>query len=178
MVEECLRLKSIKLDLLKTVKKLLEELKVLIWMDCGTLLGTYRSGSMIPHDWDIDIACGFPDQTKDIKSIDDLFVIVKKRLGVDKDIQIKLTNTRGITITIPKHGSRSYTSVDSALKEEKYPHVYLDIYSGDCVEKNKYIDMIYNDWPRKRHAFTDMFPVKYSKFEGIDVPIPKDAKKI
>eukprot|EP00494_Astrolonche_serrata_P013776 UN13900 len=81
---------------------------------------------MIPHDWDIDIACGFPDKTKDINSIDKLYKIVVKRLGENKDIKMKKSNTRGICITIPKYGSRTFLSNDNSAYGggQEYPHVF------------------------------------------------------
>eukprot|EP00494_Astrolonche_serrata_P004204 UN04216 len=30
---------------------------------------------------------------------------------------------------------------------------------------------------QEKHAFKDMFPVVYQKFEGIDVPTPKNTEK-
>jgi phosphorylcholine metabolism protein LicD len=35
--------------------KILEQLKVVWWLDTGSLLGAYRDGKMIAHDDDFDI---------------------------------------------------------------------------------------------------------------------------
>lgn len=52
---------QIELKAFREICKLLDEHGIVYWLDCGSCLGTYRYGGMIPWDQDIDIAILSPD---------------------------------------------------------------------------------------------------------------------
>ena len=42
-------------EYLKFLTTILDEKEIPYWLECGTLLGAYREGNILPHDYDVDI---------------------------------------------------------------------------------------------------------------------------
>ncbi len=56
-------------DVLLRAKEALESINIHFWLDFGTLLGVYRDGRLISHDFDIDIAVFLNDYSPKIEEV-------------------------------------------------------------------------------------------------------------
>ena len=67
-------------EYLKFLTTILDEKSIPYWLECGTLLGAYREGNILTHDYDVDIGV-LDDYAESMKCIiDDL----TKRTAVEK----------------------------------------------------------------------------------------------
>jgi phosphorylcholine metabolism protein LicD len=155
---------------LKEITEILNEAKIPWWVDCGTCLGAYRYGGVIPWDEDIDIAILLPD-----------FHNVKRVLN-------QLPKNR---YAIQDWSSRDHP--DSFLKIYiKESKTMIDIYSFEIIPETKtlqYIlsletNMFFPEWWKIRErrfkapvAFDDLFPLKRALFDGVEVFVPNNTQK-
>ena len=154
---------------LKAAAEALTKADVLWWVDCGTLLGTYRYGGIIPWDYDIDIAILEPDfenARKALNRIDPNKYIVQDWSGRDHpDTYLK------IYIKKTGHWIDVYNySIDERKRELSY------IFS---LEEN----LFFFEWWKmgerrfkKPIAFEVLFPLKRAFFDGVEVFIPNESK--
>ncbi len=154
---------------LKSILLLLEEQKIPYWADCGTLLGAYRYGGIIPWDLDVDIAILLPD-FENVKNI-------LKKLDSKKCLCEDWSNR-----TRPSTYLRVYI---------KDIHQHIDIY-GFSIDKEKrriqYIlsnevsDFLTDSWKKREknftrpHSYEEVFPLKRAKFDDLEIWVPKDTK--
>jgi hypothetical protein len=154
---------------LKEIAKILTEANIPWWVDCGTLLGTYRYGGIIPWDYDIDIAALVID-----------FENIRRVLNqLDKEKYV-----------VQDWSSRSFP--DSFFKiYVKESKDFIDIYFYEIdVEKKelKYIftleeNIFFFEWWKmderrfkKPVALNVVFPLKKSFFDGIEVFVPNQPE--
>lgn len=150
---------------LKDVVAILEEEKIPYWVDCGTCLGCYRYGGVIPWDNDIDIAILKPDSDNVRRALN--------RLDPKKYVVIDWSS-RGLPKTYLKVYARG-------------TDVLLDIYHYDIDEEEgtfQYIlsneDNIFmsDEWRsrereyKKPVSYDTIFPLKRGEFDGIEVMVP------
>lgn len=150
---------------LKEIAKLLTEANIPWWVDCGTLLGTYRYGGVIPWDYDIDIAVLISD-----------FENVRRALNrLDKEKYV-----------VQDWSGRSFP--DSFFKiYVKDSKDFIDLYFYNIDEANRELKYIFSleenifffEWWKiderrfkKPVSFDVVFPLKKSIFDGIEVFIP------
>ncbi|MFI5333951.1 MAG: LicD family protein [Chlamydiales bacterium] len=155
---------------LKEIVTLLHAHKIPFWVDCGTLLGTYRHGGVIPWDWDLDIAILAPDfdNVKSVLSgLDPEKCVVQDWSGRER----------------PKSYLKVYVKGTPTL---------IDIYHFDIDPKKKVLRSIFSNEGspflpesmkiRERRycvetPFDLVFPLKRAFFEGIEVPVPGKMKE-
>ncbi len=155
---------QLELEALKEVCKLFEEYGIIYWIDCGTCLGAYRYGGMIPWDDDIDISI----------------------LGQDHDnvkrVLKKLDPTR---FQVQDWSSYKYpkTFMKLYLKETK---TLIDIYHYEIDASARTIAYFYSykdsplpeAWKRceivmtKPLSYETVFPLKRAYLDGILVWVP------
>jgi len=161
---------QIEKEALKEIVHILKEKNIPFWVDCGTCLGTYRYGGVIPWDFDIDLAVLEPD-----------FENVKHALNkLDKNKYI-VQDWSGRT--------KPNTYLKVYVKETG---VLIDIYhfAIDPVAKTlTYIvsneDSIFlpESWKirERRHTapvtYDVVFPLKKAEFDGIEVLVPNKTKE-
>ncbi len=154
---------------LKSIIALLEENEIPYWVDCGTLLGAYRYGGVIPWDMDVDLAILLPD----FHNVQN----VLKKLDPKKFSCQDWSNR-----TLPATYLRVYV---------KKAHQHIDIY-GFQIETEKqqirYIlsngdsDFMKESWKRgesnftKPHPYSEVFPLKRAQLDDMTVWVPQDTK--
>lgn len=154
---------------LKAIAKLLSEKEIPFWVECGTCLGAYRYGGVIPWDNDLDLAV-----------IVDDFENVKHALnGLDKNqfiVQDWSSRAR------PGTYIRVYVVAS---------HNHIDIYHNQIDPKNHTLTNILSNgesnfmtesWKIRERMFTKpvpfdvIFPLKKARFDGIEVPVPNKTR--
>jgi phosphorylcholine metabolism protein LicD len=152
----------------REVSELLNEHGIIFWLDCGSCLGAYRYGGMIPWDSDIDISILSPDH-----------INVRKVLS-------KLDSER---FQIQDWSSYKYpqTFLKLYLKETK---TYIDIYQFDINPENRTLAYFYtfkdslipDSWKRVELAMTKpipydtVFPLNKATFDGIVTWVPNQLE--
>ena len=158
-------------EALKKVVHSLSEHKVMFWVDCGTCLGTYRYGGIIPWDWDVDVAILQKDfdNVKNILSstLDPNLYAVQDWSSRDKPktylkVYVKATGT--------------LIDIYHFAIDEKNKSIYSILSNGDCV-------FLPESWKIRERRFTIptsfdiMFPLKKANFDGIEVLVPAKTKE-
>lgn len=157
-------------EALREITALLNEAKIPWWVDCGTCIGAYRYGGIIPWDEDIDIAVFLPD----FQNVQ----CALQKLDPKKYI-VQDWSTRG--------SPQSYLKV--SIRETGN---LIDIYHYDIHPETKELRYIFSlddhsffpEWVKIRErrftarvAFDTVFPLKKGTFDGLEVFLPNDPKK-
>lgn len=157
-------------EALNEIGKLLTEANIPWWVDCGTCLGAYRYGGVIPWDEDIDIAVLLPDfdnVRRALLKLDPQKYLVQDwsgRLNPQNYFKIFVRQT-GVLIDI------YHFIIEPETKTLRY------ILS---LETN----VLFPEWCKIRErrftvpvAYSTLFPLKKMLFDGIEVFVPNDPKK-
>ncbi len=158
------------IEALRAIVGILKEHQIPFWVDCGTLLGAYRHGGMIPNDWDIDIGMFATD-----------FYNVKNALQELDPNQYAVQDWSG------RNKPETYLKV--FVKESG---ALIDLYNfGFDEEKKQLFTILSNEfsiflpkqWKIREQRYTtpmpfeNVFPRKIAFFEGIEVPVPGKTKE-
>ena len=154
-------------EALKEITQLLNQAQIPWWVDCGTLLGAYRYGGVIPWDNDIDIALLLPDfenARRAFNGLDPSKYVVQDWSGRD----------------FPRTFFKIY------LKETQ-DLIDIYFYEIDCKKKEcAYIFSLeksivfFHWWKEGERRFTkpislhSIFPLKKAMFDGMEVFVPND----
>lgn len=160
---------QIEVKAFREVCQLLNEHKIIFWLDCGSCLGAYRYGGMIPWDLDIDISIIAADHEN-----------VKKILS-------KLDPER---FQIQDWSSYKYpqTFLKLYLKETK---TLIDIYHYSLDSKDRTLTYFYtfkdsampDSWKKGELVMTKpvpydvIFPLKKTIFDGIETWAPHQIEE-
>jgi hypothetical protein len=149
---------------------ILKENKIPFWIDCGSCLGAYRYGAMIPWDWDIDIAILQPD-----------FENVKHALNALDKEKYDVQDWSG------RNKPGSYLKV-----YVKGTPTLIDLYHFEIDEKKGVLRSICSNeenpflpesWKIRERRYTvetpidHVFPLKRAVFEGMEVLVPGKTKE-
>lgn len=159
---------------LRAIAALFNEAGIPWWLECGSCLGAYRHGGVIPWDEDIDIAVLQPD-----------FDNVRRALN-------KLDRTKYI---VEDWSSRVYPKCYYRIyvRDSQNPlDGRIDIYHFDIFPEKNQICWIFNSehsifmaesWKIRESRFKvpvdydTVFPLQKAMFDGIEVNVPRDTKK-
>ena len=157
-------------ECLAAMATLLNEADIAWWLDCGSCLGAYRYGGIIPWDEDIDVAVLLPDFDNVLCALSHLDP--KKYLVQDWS---------------GRDHPKSYIKV--FLREAR---TCIDIYHfaiDPKAQQVRYILSLENhifvpEWWRIRERrftiptpFAEVFPLKKALFDGVEVFLPNDPEK-
>jgi len=157
-------------ELLSQVVTIFKNHQIPFWVDCGTCLGAYRYGGVIPWDRDIDLAVLAPDFDNVIHALNALD---------EKKYQIQDWSNR----------SRPKTYIRVYLRENGN---HLDIYHFKLHPETQQLSSILSNeesvflpesWKILERRFTcrsdyeTIFPLRKGTFDGIEVYLPHHTKK-
>jgi len=157
-------------DLLRDIVHIFKENQIPFWIDCGTCIGAYRYGGVIPWDEDIDVAVLLPDFDNVMNAL--------KALDQTKYIVEDWSNR-----CLPKTYIRVYIRENRncidiyhfAIDPEKRQVTYL--------LSNENSSFMVESWKIRERRFTvssdyeTVFPLRRSNFDGIEVFVPNQTKK-
>lgn len=155
---------------LAEITQILSDRGIIFWIDCGTCLGCYQYGGVIPHDWDIDIGilkADFENVKNALHDLDPEKYVVQDWSGR----------------ALPKSYLKVFVRETGGM---------IDLYNFVIDEEKKQIATILsnefniflpNSWKvrEKRYCtpmpFSNVFPLKKALFEGLEVPVPGKTEK-
>lgn len=152
-------------EALREIVRILGNKQIPFWVDCGTCLGAYRHGGMIPHDWDIDIAlfaADFHNVKHALQQLDPEKYAIQDWSGRNKpDTYLKVfVRESGFLIDLYNFG----------FDEEK-----KELFT---ILSNEFNIFLPKTWKirEKRYTtpmpFENVFPRKVALFESVEVPVP------
>ena len=154
---------------LKEIVRILNENQIVFWLDCGTCLGAYRYGGIIPWDFDMDLAIlqdDFDNAERALRHLDSKRYRVQDWSGRDR----------------PKSYLKIYDRETRAL---------TDIYVFKINPKERCIRVILSNensifltenWKKRERRYVvdtpfDMvFPLRKAMFDGIEVYVPNQTE--
>lgn len=157
-------------EALVAISNILKEFKIPYWLDCGTCLGAFRYGGIIPWDFDIDISIlktDFFNTFKALQLLDSQLYEVQDWSGRDRPgtyLKVYVKKTHAL-IDIYTFG------IDEVKKEIKY------------IIGNENSIFLPNSWKTRERLYTkpsrfeDVFPLKLAKFDGFYFPVPNKTKE-
>lgn len=158
------------IEALSAIVEILKQEEIPFWIDCGTCLGAYRYGGVIPWDWDIDIAVLSPD-FENIKhaltALDPEKYVVQDWSGRDRpETYLK------VYVKSSKNLIDLYHFGIDAEKKELY-----------TILSNEFNIFLPESWRIRELRYTTpmpfsrVFPLKRALFEGIEVPVPGEIEE-
>lgn len=158
---------KIEVQALKDVIELLDAYNIVYWIDCGTCLGAYRYGGIIPWDWDIDISILLPDHDN-----------VKKILSQLDPNKYQIQDWSSY--------SKPKTFLKLYVKETKN---FIDIYHYQINEEDRTVGYLFtyldspfpHSWKKaelkcmKPLKYEEMFPLKKAAFDKLTVWAPNNV---
>jgi phosphorylcholine metabolism protein LicD len=151
--------------LFQNIVSIFKKHKITFWLDCGTCLGAYRYGGVIPWDTDFDMAVLEPDFTNIMHALQELD---------PKKFEVQDWSSR----CVPNTYTRVYV---------KNTRNHIDIYHFAINEKEKMLEYILSNehsdfmpefWKIRERRFKvatpikDVFPLKKMVFDGVEVTVP------
>lgn len=161
---------AIEKEALREIGALLNEAQIPWWVDCGTCLGAYRYGGVIPWDCDVDIAVLLPDFENVRHALNQLdpnkYIVQDWSTRECPDSYIKVYIRKSNSLIDIYH-----FAMNLETKELRY------IFS---LETN----VFFPEWWKTRErrfkvpvAFNTVFPLKRATLDGVEVFVPNDTKK-
>ena len=152
------------------IVKILKENHILFWADCGTCLGAYRYGGMIPWDNDLDLSILEPD-----------FVNVRRVLNaldfskyLVEDWSNRLFPNTYIRVYI--RATRGYIDIYCfAIYPERQTIQYI------CSHMNNMF--MIKGWKLNEKYYTVetsyevVFPLRIADFDGVEIYVPNQTEK-
>lgn len=162
---------QIEKEAFKQVVQTLTNHKIMFWVDCGTCLGTYRYGGIIPWDWDIDLAILQPD-------FDNVKNVLTANLDSEKYIVQDWSSRDKPKTYLKVYVKATGTLIDiyHFAIDAKNQSIYSILSNGDCI-------FLTESWKIRERRFTIptsfdiVFPLKKATFDGIEVFVPAKTKE-
>ncbi|MCP5504825.1 MAG: LicD family protein [Chlamydiales bacterium] len=157
-------------DCLREIAKILHAQQIPFWVDCGTCIGVYRHGGVIPWDNDLDLSV----------LVDDFQNVMTALKKLDpKKFVVQDWSSR----------SRPGSYIRVYVKKNRN---HIDIYMNDIDPEEKTITYIIahenshfmaEGWKERERTqktpipFDVIFPLRKGEFDGIAVPVPNQAAR-
>lgn len=157
-------------EALKEVGLLLDRAGIPWWLDCGSCLGAYRYGGVIPWDEDIDIAILLPDFDNALCTLSQL-------------------NPKKYIVQDWSSRERPKSFIKVFLRDQ---NSWIDIYHFAIDEKKREVTYVFSlenhiffpEWWKIRERrfavptpFEEIFPLRRGTLDGIDVFLPHNPER-
>jgi hypothetical protein len=155
---------------LREVVEILKAHGIPFWVDCGTLLGAYRYGGIIPWDWDLDIAVlqpEFENVRHALSALDPERFDVQDWSGRECPKTYLKVYVKGTTCLIDIYHfaiDEEAKAVHSVFSNEKCPFLPESM----KIRERRYVIAT---------PFDHIFPLKKAYFDGIEVPVPAKTRE-
>jgi phosphorylcholine metabolism protein LicD len=160
---------QLEVEAFKELSQLLEAHQIPYWIDCGTCLGAYRYGGMIPWDIDIDISILSPDH-RNVKSL------LSQKLD-PKKYQIQDWSSYGAPETFLKlfiKETNSFIDIyHYAIDSQAKTLTYFFTYKDSPIPMSWKTEELVLLTPL---AYDDIFPLKQAEFDGLTVWAPNNIE--
>lgn len=153
------------IEALREISRILSDREIPFWIDCGTCLGCYQYGGVIPNDWDIDIGIlrvDFDNVKNALQDLDsDKFVV--------QDWSGRAHPKSYLKVFVKETGALIDLYNFIIDKQEGTIRTFLS---------NEHNIFLPKSWKvrEKRYCtpmpLSNVFPLKKALFEGIEVPVP------
>lgn len=188
LIRECNIFKPYRLDVFRKVAQLLNDLGVSWYISDGTLLGWYRcQGSMIAHDYDVDVAILESDMQYVWKNRHRLPAdIVLENIGSgDGSGHVWVTDEVDIPYDPSMQSSKKLAAYQTKIppKPKNGPvfiwEACVDIYTYRKDLDGWHLNYNMNGLDISSTALPDgvIYPLIKSEFEGTEVYVPQNAKR-
>ena len=152
------------------IVQLFKENRIQFWADCGTCLGAYRYGGIIPWDNDLDLAILEPDfdnMTRALNALDtDLYLAEdwSNRLFPKTYVRVYIRSTRQY-IDIYTYAVHPDTKTIQYICSNVNNMFMLE---GWKINERRYM---------VETPFDIVFPLRFADFDGIEIPVPNQTEK-
>lgn len=155
---------------LSLIMELLEKHQIPYWMDCGTCLGAYRYGGIIPWDFDIDISIFSKDHVNVWHALQEL----DQKLYQVQDWSSRYSGEGYLKVYVRSTGCLIdifHYDIDESAKK-----VYQ-------VVANKDSRFLSKEWKEHESTYAKpidfdlLVPFKIADFDGLKVPVPGKIKE-
>ncbi len=151
------------------IVEILKQNQIVFWADCGTCLGAYRYGGIIPWDNDLDIAILEPDfvnMKRALNALDPSLYLVEdwsNRLFPNTYVRVYIRSTREYidiyTYTIHPD-TRTIQYICSNVNN-------MFMLEGWKINERRYM---------VETPYSVVFPLRLADFDGIEVPVPNQTQ--
>ncbi len=152
-------------EALKDILRIFEENKIVCWADCGTCIGAYRYGGVIPWDGDIDLAILEGDHANAKRALN---ALDPQKYSVH-DWSARSRPDTYLRVLVKETGGEIdlyHFRIDPEAKT---------LSSILSLEENMFM---VESWKIRERRFTNampydlVFPLKKANFDGIIIPVP------
>jgi len=156
-------------EALKDITRILSEKDIAFWVDCGTCLGAYRYGGIIPWDNDLDLAVieeDFDNVMHALQALDKTKYLVQdwsNRCRPGSYIRVYIKSSRN-------HIDLYLNAIDK--ENQTLTNILSYGESNFMAESWKIRERMFG----KPIPFDVIFPLKRAQFDGIDIPVPNQIE--
>ena len=157
-------------EALAEVFRILKKHNIPCWVDCGTCLGAFRYGGIIPWDLDIDVAVLEPDFENVSRALNELD---KNRFVVQDWSSSCLPNTY----------LKIYVKGGSTLIDIYHFAIHPQTRQVQYILSQEHNIFLPQSWRIRERRFTvpidfdTVFPLKKALFDGVEVYVPNKTAK-
>lgn len=155
---------------LREIGDLLQKHGIPYWVDCGSCLGAYRYGGVIPWDFDVDMGILAVDS-------DNVWHVLQELDSSRYQVQNWSSRYSGAPLLkVYLRGKGQLIDIFHYVVDEEKG----EIYRITANEDSRFLSDKWRDRESRycgRLTYQEIFPLKVADFDGIKVPVPCETKR-